>query len=281
MARRIGQAGWRRLVAALGIGALTLLLAACLFAPGKFTSSLDIGKDRSFTFRYSGEIYMLPLIEAEKEGALYARGMPRRRHFRRAPLPPGRAGRTAKGLGSAAGRQAQERCAGGAVPVRWHRSRQPGRRAGDRRPAPAPGRVEQGDLSGGAGRFAVDYVLSGRLDHDFTFPTVERFPMANAFVQIALRDDGSVRIDAPGFGPAGGGSGAAGLMGGLGGMTAGDDGGKPNPIDGTFIIRTDGQILANNTDEGPVAETTGKALAWTINPRTQVAPMALVQLSPR
>lgn len=281
MAGRIGQAGWRRLIAALGIGALTLLLAACLFAPGKFTSSLDVGKDRSFTFRYSGEIYMLPLIEAEKK----ARFVPEACHaadtFDERPCSADELAGQKKSWETqqAAKRKSDEQAAqylfGGI---------DPGNPAAAQEIAARLQRQAGWNKVTylGAGRFAVDYVLSGRLDHDFTFPTVERFPMANAFVQIALRDDGSVRIDAPGFGPAGGGSGVAGLMGGLGGMAATDGDDKPNPVDGTFTVRTDGQILANNTDEGPAADAgTGRTLAWTINPRTQVAPMALVQLSPR
>ncbi|MBV9930503.1 MAG: hypothetical protein JO013_06135 [Alphaproteobacteria bacterium] len=41
-----------RLVAAL---AAPLLLASCLLSPGRFVSTLDIRKDRSFTFTYVGE----------------------------------------------------------------------------------------------------------------------------------------------------------------------------------------------------------------------------------
>ena len=36
--------------------AAPFLLASCLLSPGKFTSTLDIRKDRSFTFTYVGEI---------------------------------------------------------------------------------------------------------------------------------------------------------------------------------------------------------------------------------
>ena len=36
--------------------AAPLLLASCLLSPGKFVSSLDIRKDRSFTFTYQGEV---------------------------------------------------------------------------------------------------------------------------------------------------------------------------------------------------------------------------------
>ena len=43
-----------------------------------------------------------------------------------------------------------------------------------------------------------------------------------------------------------------------------------------FTIVTDGRILANNTDEGPVAHSRGEALVWEISPRTEQAPTALI-----
>ena len=39
-------------------------------------------------------------------------------------------------------------------------------------------------------------------------------------------------------------------------------------IDGTFRIVTDGQILANNTDEGPQAGAGGQVLEWRVTKRT-------------
>jgi hypothetical protein len=51
-------------------------------------------------------------------------------------------------------------------------------------------------------------------------------------------------------------------------------------IDGSFRIVTDGDILANNTDEGPQAGAGGKVLQWRITKRTTAAPMALVRLVP-
>ena len=50
-------------------------------------------------------------------------------------------------------------------------------------------------------------------------------------------------------------------------------------MEGTFRIVTDGEILANNTDEGPQASAGGQVLEWTINKRTQAAPMALVRIA--
>ena len=51
-------------------------------------------------------------------------------------------------------------------------------------------------------------------------------------------------------------------------------------IDGTFTVTTDAAVLANNTDEGPVAGTAGEALVWQINPRTAQAPTALIATAP-
>lgn len=55
---------------------------------------------------------------------------------------------------------------------------------------------------------------------------------------------------------------------------------KVPELDGTFRIVTDGEVLANNTDEGPVDTTAGKVLEWSINKRTQTAPTALIRLAP-
>jgi hypothetical protein len=64
----------------------------------------------------------------------------------------------------------------------------------------------------------------------------------------------------------------------------GADGSPTDLADGTFTVLTSGEILANNTDEGPQAApgaTPGsKALSWKVNPRTPAAPTALVRLAP-
>ena len=49
-------------------------------------------------------------------------------------------------------------------------------------------------------------------------------------------------------------------------------------MDGTFTIVTDGQILANNTDEGPRSTAEGQMLEWKVTRRTEAAPTALIQL---
>src|SRR4051812_8816097 len=44
-----------------------LMLVGCLLAPGKFTSTLTINADRTFTYSYQGEVYAFDLNEAMKD----------------------------------------------------------------------------------------------------------------------------------------------------------------------------------------------------------------------
>jgi hypothetical protein len=146
----------------------------------------------------------------------------------------------------------------------------------------------------GDGVFDVSYKITGTMGHDFMFPLIEGFPTTNPFVQVYLRKGGQVRINAPGFAVQNsetGGLGTllgAGSVAGLAAMGAAEEATKNGEdpamipgvpqIDGTFTIRAASgmRILANNTDEGPVAETAGEALVWQINPRTAQAPTALI-----
>src|SRR5687768_16805237 len=121
------------------------------------------------------------------------------------------------------------------------------------------------------------------MGHDFVFPTFERFPMVNNFVLAHVRQGRTVRVEASGFAAQSAGGSFPGVMVGLAAVGSASSG-KDNPlgnipkIDGTFRIVTDGQILANNTDEGPRATTEGQVLEWRVNERTAAAPMALIQL---
>lgn len=142
----------------------------------------------------------------------------------------------------------------------------------------------------GDGLFVVDYAISGRIDQDYTFPVIERTQGLAPFVIASARANGAVRIDAPAFA----GLADSGIMGGsLGGLwpmlqamgSATDSkeakmfANLPTPR-GSFTIRTDGDILTNNTDDGPVASGGMKVLQWTINARSKKAPEALIMLDP-
>ncbi|MDE8652084.1 hypothetical protein [Novosphingobium album (ex Liu et al. 2023)] len=257
---------------------LALLVSACFLAPGRFTSALEVRKDRGFSFSYAGELYLLPLRQSSQQ----------------AVFTPQTCNETDSG--------AERACTGDEIAQQkadWET-----RQSKDKHEAAAAaglfGGIDPADPGAaeeiaaklrrqtgwrkveykGDGLFVVDFAITGKLGHDFTFPTIEGFPMANAFVQVSQRGDGTVRVDAPGFGPALGGLGAAGLM---QAAAASDSSGKPGAeamptVDGTFTVRTDAAILANNTDEGPLADPRGKALAWKVSSRTTTAPTALLQL---
>ena len=267
---------------------LGLALSACLLSPGKFTSALDIRKDGQFSFTYAGEIHLLALSKLAEMGRDTGTG----ETF--TPKPCTVPGNDAKRICSprevaeqkrqwqetqtdAAAKRRRDSVSmkamlGGIDPSNPRAAEELAerlrRQVGWRRVA------YKGD-----GLFEVDFAITGRLDHDFAFPTIERFPMANAFVQLALRGDGSVRVDAPGFAPAADGGPWRGMM-----AAAAASGGKEMmpalaQIDGTFTVTSDGLILANNTEEGPQAAQSGQRLDWKITPRNSAAPMALIRLA--
>jgi len=262
---------------ALLAGSLVLLLAACVFAPGRFTSQLDLHRDRTFAFRYTGEILMVPLMKGEKDAfapqACHDEESFEERVCSADELAQQKADwdkqQEEKRKSDA---QAAQMLLGGIDPA----NPESGRELADRlRRQAGWNKVEYlGD-----GKFDVEFAMAGRLDHDFVFPTLEGFPMSNAFVQVFVRRDGSVRVEAPGFGPPAGAAAMGGMMAGMA-KDAGAGDGPTQKADGSFTVVTDGTILANNTDEGPVAAPTGggRSLMWKVNPRTPAAPTALVKL---
>lgn len=263
---------------------LSLLLSACLLAPGKFTSTLDIRKDGRFAFAYTGEIHMLALTKLAEMGAEDGKFAPEKCHKedgleeractaqdiadQKKTWAEGRARSAEKRRQDA---ESMKAILGGIDPGNPRAAEELSARL--RRQAGWKRVVYKGD-----GLFDVDFAIQGRLDHDFTFPTIERFPMANAFVQVALRSDGTVRVDAPGFAPASAGEPFRGMM---QGMAAKESASAAFPqVDGRFTLRTDGAILANNTDEGPQADPAGQKLDWAVNLRSPAAPTALIRLGP-
>lgn len=277
MHRKLNRTGARRALAGIAVAALSLLVAACIFAPGKFTSQLDVRKDRSFSFRYTGEILMVPLMKTDKNEAFtpeacHDEKTDEERKCTDAEIADQKTAwekqREEKKKSDA---QAAQMMLGGLDPS----NPQAGKELADKlRRQAGWNKVEYlGD-----GKFDVDFALTGKLDRDFVFPTMEGFPMSNAFVQVSLRQDGTVRVDAPGFGPPSGGQGMAGMMSGM----ASDKDSEKGPAalaDGTFSIMTDAQILANNTDEGPKAANGGQSLVWQVNPRTKAEPTALLKMA--
>ena len=132
----------------------------------------------------------------------------------------------------------------------------------------------------GNGVFKIDYSTKGRLADDFAFPVIPRYALGNPMIHVSRWDNGRVRIEAPTFHNDPDMSmtallGAGGMMPGMGmkGKNV-----EPLEVKGTFTIRTDTTILANNSEEGPSDAGGLQVLTWDIGARTFGPPMALLKL---
>jgi hypothetical protein len=269
---------------------LCLLAGACFLLPGKFGSELSLRRDGSFAFSYTGDIHVLALTKmAQEELDEPAKFEPQpcydddSGHERDCSDDEVAAQRadwdTQQEAAKAKKKQDAEmlqKMLGGIDPSDPRAAEELAARM--RKQAGWKSVQYLGD-----GKFAVDYAIAGRLDHDFSFPTVEKLPVVTPFVAIYRRSDGTVRVDAPAFAAVSNGGPFAGMAQAMAGGKDDDEDGKAAGVpqlDGTFAIVTDGEILANNTDDGPQAGPTGKRLSWQVTPRTTSAPTALIRLRP-
>lgn len=273
----------RRAAGVLSALAAVALLAACMVSPGRFVSSLDIRANGQFTFAYAGEIHMLALSKMAENStqeefvpsACYDEETTDERPCRGSEIASQKrdweAGKQERNEKHKRDAEQMRAILGGIDPSDPEAAEELAERL--RRQAGWK-RVEyRGD-----GLFDVEFAITSQVGHDFSFPTFERFPMANPFVQLSLRDDGTVRMDAPGFA----GSTADPLKMMMYGKSAAGQSESGTPkmpaLDGKFTLTTNAAILANNTDEGPQPSTGGQQLNWKIGGSNHPAPMALIQL---
>ena len=235
---------WKRFALAL---AAPLLLTACLLTPGKFTSTLDIKRDRGFTFTYVGETILIDPQEKMK------------------PAPP---------LGGEDGDEGREDAspapAGPAAPVAETEEQIVKRRGIAEALSKERGYRSVAYL--GKGKFRVDYALTGRLDHNFVFPFNTDAEAIIPWVAIEVRKDGSVRVKAPAFGKASGGTPTPG-----------------NPFEeasgereGTFTLTSDATLVMQNNEDGMASgpgARPGTRIVWTITPTSQTVPTAVLRFA--
>mgnify|MGYP001765241507 CR=1 FL=1 len=269
-------------------GALALLLAACMLIPGKFASEMVLLRDGTFAYSYEGEIHLMSMGKLAQLGQAMEQGefMPEtcydeetfeERECSADELAQQRANyeqtKADKAKTDAEEAAKMKEMFGGIDPTDPASGDELAKRI--ERQAGFERVVHKGD-----GLFDVTFRVAGRLDHDFIFPTFERLPLGNYFVYAGRRDDGSVRVDAPGFASQAGANPMQAMMSGMnqGNADSGMPAGAPVP-EGTFTLITDGEILANNTDEGAAADPRGRKLTWTVNRSTTAAPTALVRLA--
>ena len=276
----------------LFVMAAPLLLTGCLISPGKFASTLELNENGTFAFTYEGEIFFMGLSQLAQMGSAaeefeaeecYDEESFESRECSEEELAQQRADwdAGAEERAAQAKKEAEDMAAmmGGIDPSDPEAAEELRKlllrhRGWDR--------VE----FKGNGIYDVSYAVSGRLGHDFMFPTIEGFPTTNPFVQIVLRNENTVRVNAPGFAAEDGSNPMGTMMGGMAGLgslaalgdeDASEEIGKIPSMEGTFTIRTAGEILANNTDEGAARDGNTRVLAWDVDSGTQSAPTALVR----
>ena len=284
---------WRKAAAATLAMGLALLLTGCFLSPGKFTSALDLRKDGHFTFNYKGEIYLLGLSRL----ASLAKAAGGDEEFTAKCYDDENFEETECSEEEVAEQKKQ-----------WDEA-QVAKKAEDERNTKAFsalfGGIDPSDpdaaeeiaaklrrqkgwnsvVHRGDGLFEVDFSVASKIDHDFTFPVLEGFPLSNSFVIATVRNGNTIRIEAPGYAAQSTTSNptsslmlAAGALGAAAEETDPDKELKVPELDGSFTITTDGTILANNTDEGPAAAAGGQKLFWAVTTRSAAAPMALIKL---
>lgn len=277
-----------KVIAAATATLLAMVLTGCMLSAGKFASTLDLRRDGRFTYSYSGEIYLLGLSKLVEMG----RKSDGNGTFEAAPCYNDDADAAERDCTKDELAQQKEDWDAAAK-----RRAEKDKREGEMMRAMLGG-IDPADPKAadelaarlrkqagwrsveykGDGLFVVDFTLSGMVDHDFTFPTIERFPMANAFVTINRRSDGTLRIDAPGFGRGANGDPlrSFAMLAAMGEKQ--EDVPQLPELNGTFTLTTDATILANNTEDGPKTDQGAQRLDWTITPRTTVVPTALIKL---
>lgn len=287
---------FRRLAVAL---AAPLLLTACIFTPGKFTSAMTVTGER-FTFAYKGEVVFISAYDVGD--AMNTMG--EQKCY--GPVPDD-GGMVTETEDSVEIDWTKERPCTAAEKAEQTKSRADNaeRQKKEREQAAKMFGFDPTDeatirdfttqltkqagwksvVHKGKGVFEIDYQMSGTLDRDFVFPV---FPKANVLFPMLIarrRTDGSVQVSAPAFAQFGAGMGGMGGMGAMMGMgaMAGMTGTAPNapkpPMpDGMFTLSTDAEILTNNTEDGPSMAGATRTLSWKVNATTEQGPETLLRL---
>lgn len=237
---------------ALAIAA-PLILTGCLLSPGKFTSTMTINADRTFTFAYKGEV-----IRIDPSSAMKGIGDK--------PSPAGDDDGTAPTEAKPAVYQAAVK--------KKPNAKQPDPQAEDdvkNREIAAALSKEAGYRSVkyiGKNIFLIDYQISGTLTHNFAYPFNSDAEAVFPFIVIELRQGGLVRIKAPGF--ADNSSSNTG-MNGMGSNAR-------KAMDGTFTLDTDAEIVSQNNEDGAKAAGNRKTITWRATALSKDAPTAVLRL---
>jgi len=276
---------WKRTLLAL---AAPLLLTGCLWGPGKFTSALDLRKDGSFTLDYRGEMVIAMPDEPKSEpwtAAMLRCFKDGRIETTTATTPSSGDDEEARPCTDAELAQAKadhEREASAKAAAKAKENSEmakvfglPGLDDESARAFAAKLTKYAGWRSvayRGKGVFQVDYHFSGRATQDFLFPALPDNALIIPFIAIRRRTDGSVLVTAPAM------TGKGGLFGGAGGSGGSPVDGPASRAEGRLTVTTDGDVLTNNSEDGPQRTTAGQQLHWDVTPSSAKVPETLIRL---
>ncbi|MCY7279809.1 MAG: hypothetical protein LH610_02750 [Sphingomonas bacterium] len=277
---------WKKFIVA---AAAPLLLTACLWTPGKFTSELTLRKNGTYTLDYKGEI-VLQLPESEREMTSKPWSDTMARCFK-----GGRA--ETVDLVSDDSEEVRDCTADELARLKADRDRKEAERVASKRQESEQmskvfGLPGSDDASNrkfaatlmkykgwrsvsyqGKGKYLVDYRADGSLAQDLVFPMIPESDLIIPFVALRRRADGAVLVTAPAFT---GGSGPFGARASMMGMPDKSDGPR-SLAQGRFTIVTDGEILTNNSEDGATPHAGGRQLKWNVDAASTKLPEALVK----
>jgi hypothetical protein len=246
--------------------AAPLLLTGCLWGPGKFNSDLTLRKDGSFVLDYRGEIVLqLPPDEnagpwADAKAKCSDAG--KERPCTKAEIAEQKTAyekkrKDAEGMAKAFGRPGVDDASNRAFAAKM--MKYAGWKSVTYR---------------GNGLFDAVYHFEGRATQDFIFPALPDNDLLIPFIAIRRRSDGSVLVTAPAMT---GGAGPMAARAGAGAME-GMKGGPVSRAQGRFTVITDGEILTNNSEDGPAANPLGRQVHWDVGADSKKIPETLIRL---
>ncbi len=278
----------------LAILALPLVLTSCFLVPGLFTSNIDLRKDGTFTFAYNGEIIFQTPDEAMKDAKPEVWSDDKASCS--GPVPGAKLaadgedasdeGRPCTPSEIAAKKKDWDAEQKAAADKKLKDSQQfaalfgynPSDDAANQKFAVQLMKYDgwKSVVYKGKGVFQVDYQITGKLAYDFIFPTFPQGDFIIPFVQLRKRDQGSVAMTAPAL-IGGGLKGLASKMKALGAPETSDMP-QSSRTKGVLTLTTDGEILTNNTENGPTKSPAGRSLSWSIDSSSEKVPEALIRV---
>jgi hypothetical protein len=284
-----------------------LLLTGCLWGPGKFKSELTLHRDGSFVLDYRGEIVVqIPKDEfspkpwTDSQAYCFAGRHPGESSAIPVVIaPPAPPAPSASGTPRRAWSTPNRRtCTPAEIAQQRAVFEKNQGEMAERKRAEAQNMAKMFGLPGlddessrefaakltkyagwrsvtyrGDGVFDVDYHFVGSAKQDFLFPALPDNDFLIPFIAIRRRADGSVLVTAPEF------VGGAGPLGSRAGELPGTTKGMPiSRAEGRFAILTDGEILTNNSEDGPSAGPRGRELHWDVNASSKKIPETLIRL---